>query len=165
MNLIRLLVFSSVFVSTTAFAVCPLCTFAVGAGIGLAQYFGIDDTITGIWIGGLIISLIACTIHWLNKKNVHFYGRKISVSIIYYVITIVPLYIYGIMGHALNELWGIDKILLGIIVGSIAFFGSVITYSYLKKQNNDKAYFPFQKVVMTVLPLVILSVVFYYLTR
>lgn len=155
----------SLFTATSAFAVCPICTFAVGAGIGLAQYFGIDDTITGIWIGGLVVSLIAWTIAWCNKKNIHFYGRRISITIIYYCAIIVPLYIYGMMGHILNKMWGMDKILLGIIIGSIVFFGGVITSDQLKEKNNDKAYFPFQKVVIPVSPLIILSVVFYYLTK
>lgn len=156
---------TSLLTSTAVFAVCPICTFAVGAGIGLAQYLGIDDTITGVWVGGLIVSMIAWTIHWLDKKNVHFYGRKISLIIAYYCITIIPLYTYGIMGHELNKLWGVDKILLGIIIGSAVFFIGLISHNLLKKQNNDKSYFPFQKVVMPVLPLIILSVFFYYLTK
>ncbi|EKE01409.1 MAG: hypothetical protein ACD_21C00141G0001 [uncultured bacterium] len=155
----------SLLISTTGFAVCPLCTFAVGAGIGLAQYLGIDDTISGIWIGGLIVSLIAWTISWCNKKNVHFYGRKILITIIYYGMIIIPLYYCGIMGHALNRFWGMDKILLGIIVGSIVFFSGALSYGLLKKKNDNKAYFSFQKVVMPVLPLIILSIIFYYLTK
>ncbi len=155
----------SLFAATSTFAVCPICTFAVGAGIGLAQYFGIDDTITGIWIGGLVVSLIAWTIAWCNKKNIHFHGRKISVTIVYYCTIIVPLYIYGMIGHILNKMWGMDKILLGIIIGSVVFFSGVITSDQLKKKNNDKAYFPFQKVVIPVLPLIILSVIFYHLTK
>jgi hypothetical protein len=27
------------FITTTIYAVCPFCTIAVGAGIGLAEYF------------------------------------------------------------------------------------------------------------------------------
>ncbi|MEI8054908.1 MAG: hypothetical protein WCH10_02770 [bacterium] len=165
MNPKKIFFFLSLFATTTAFAICPLCTFAVGAGIGLAQYLGIDDTITGIWVGGLVVSLIAWTIHWLDKKNVHFYGRKIFITIVYYALTIVPLYIYGIMGHALNKMWGIDKILLGIIVGSIIFFSGVISYGQLKKKNNDKAYFPFQKVIIPIWLLIILSIVFYYVSE
>lgn len=165
MNSKNLLFFFSIFTTTTAFAICPLCTFAVGAGIGLAQYLGIDDTITGIWIGGLVVSLIAWTVYWLDKKNVHFYGRKISITIIYYGITIIPLYYYGIMGHTLNKMWGIDKILLGIIIGSVVFLSGIIAHGQMKKNNHDKAYFPFQKVIMPVLPLIILSIIFYCLTK
>ncbi len=48
---------------------CPVCTIAVGAGIGLSRWLGVDDLISGLWIGGLIVSLIGMTILWLNKKN------------------------------------------------------------------------------------------------
>ena len=154
----------SLFIATSVYAVCPLCSVVVGAGIGLSQYCGIDDTITGLWLGGLIVTLIAWTIYWLNKKNIRFYGRKIIVTIMYYAMIIIPLFINGIMGHELNKLWGIDKILLGIIVGSMAFLGGTITHILLKKNNNGRVYFPFQQVVAPVLPLIILSIIFYNLT-
>ena len=163
MNL--MLFFCVLFFSNLVFAVCPLCTVAVGAGIGLAQYFGIDDTISGIWVGGLIVSLIAWTIHWCDKKNIRFYGRKILITLIYYGSIIIPLYCCGLIGHLLNTLWGVDKILLGIIVGSVVFFAGNIWYIVLKKRNNNRAYFPFQKIVMPVFPLIIASIVFYCLTK
>lgn len=70
----------------------------------------------------------------------------------------------GIMGHELNKLWGIDKILLGIIIGSVAFMGGAISHILVKKRNNNKVYFPLQQVVIPVLPLIGLSIIFYYLT-
>jgi len=30
------------------FAQCPVCTVAIGVGVGLCRYLGIDDLITGI---------------------------------------------------------------------------------------------------------------------
>jgi hypothetical protein len=152
-------------VPLAVFAVCPVCTFAVGAGIGLAQCLCIDDVITGIWIGGLLVSLMAWTINWLNNKNIRFYGRKILVVILYYGIAIFPLYIKELIGHELNQLWGIDKILLGVSIGSVVFFISVILYDHLKRNNENKAYFPLQKVVMPILSLLLVSVIFYFLTK
>ncbi len=69
------------------------------------------------------------------------------------------------MGRSLDKLWGVDKLLLGIIVGSVFFFIGGLGYVWLKKHNNDRAYFPFQKVVMPVAPLIILSIIFYFITR
>ena len=40
-----------------ALAVCPICTVAAATGIGFSRWLGIDDTITGLWIGGLTVSL------------------------------------------------------------------------------------------------------------
>jgi hypothetical protein len=142
-------------------AVCPVCTIAVGVGVGLCRYLGIDDTISGTWIGGLIISLIAWTINWLDKKNIRFLFRKILVAIFYYAIVIVPLYSWNIMGHPQNKLFGIDKLLVGIIAGSIAFILSILFNDFLKRKNQGKVYFPFQKVVIPVLFLLITSLLFY----
>lgn len=145
-------------------AVCPICTLAVSACVGLSRYFGVDDTITGLWIGGLIVSMIAWTINWLDKKKVKFYGRKISVALAYYAVIVGPLYYTGIMGHPFNKLWGWDKLGLGITLGSIGFILGVWLHSKLKKKNNDRSYFPFQKVALPIIPLIILNIVFYYLT-
>ena len=142
-------------------AVCPVCTIAVGAGVGLCRYLGIDDTISGAWIGGLIISLIALTIDWLNKKNIRFMFRKIIVAVLFYAVTIGPLYFTNIMGHPFNKFWGIDRLLFGIISGSLVFLISVWFNDFLKKRNQGKVYFPFQKVVIPILFLAVNNLVFW----
>lgn len=147
------------------YAVCPICTIAVGAGIGLAQWLGIDDTITGLWIGGFTVSLIVWTTTWLTKKNIRFFGRKPLIVVLYYGLILIPLYYKGIIGHELNKLWGIDKLLLGIIVGSVLFSAGTIWYEYLKKQNDGKSYFRLQKILMPIAPLIIMSFVFYCITK
>jgi hypothetical protein len=39
------------------FAVCPLCTIAAAGGIEVTRILGVDDLISSIWIGGLIVSM------------------------------------------------------------------------------------------------------------
>jgi len=151
-------------------AVCPVCTVAVGAGVGFSRYLGIDDTIAGLWIGALIVSVSMWTINWLEKKNLRFAYRGALVTAGYYLISVLPLFTLKIggetvMGHPFNKLWGIDKLLLGIIIGSLAFYGSAISYESLKKKNDGHAHFPFQKVAMPVAALLILSGVFYFVTK
>jgi len=150
-----------------ALAVCPLCTIAVGAGIGFSRWLGIDDSITGLWIGGLIVSVITWTISWFNKKNINFRGKSIVTIVGYYLLMIVPLYFMGMLANPVNAVlftW-LDKIFLGIIVGSIGFWFGAEWYYMIKEKNGGHAYFPFQKVVMPVSPLIILSVIFYFLTK
>jgi len=142
------------------FAVCPVCTIAVGAGVGLCRYLGIDDLISGTWIGGLILSLVIWTIDWLNKKNIRFLFRKIIIFAFYYSVVIIPFYLLGIIGHSLNKFLGIDKLLFGIICGSFAFLISFLLDNFLRKKNQGKAFFPFQKAVIPILFLVILSLIF-----
>lgn len=149
--------------SSKALAVCPICTVAVGAGVGFSRWLGIDDVISGLWIGGLTVSMIAWTIDWLDRKNIHFRGRKISIALLYYLLLVPPLYWADIMGHPLNTLWGIDRLLLGILLGSGVFLLAVLGYDWLKKNNGNKSHFPFQKVAMPVASLLLVSLVFYFL--
>lgn len=150
---------------TVAQAFCPVCTVAVGAGLGLSRWIGIDDTIAGLWIGGLTVSLIAWTIDWLNRKNIKFYGRKILIIALYYGLIVVPLFWTGVIGHPLNKMWGVDKLLLGIILGTVFFLAAGMSYQLLKKKNGGKAHFPLQKVVMPVGTIIVLSLIFYFLTK
>ncbi len=144
---------------------CPICTIAVGAGIGFSRWLGIDDTITGLWIGGLFVSLTGWTINWLRKKQWTFKGMPIITTLAYLVLIIVPLFWMGLIGHPLNVLWGIDKLVLGIVLGTFFFVAGATLHGELKKGHGGTSYFPFQKVVFPVAPLILASILFYFLTR
>lgn len=150
-----------------AFAICPLCIVVVGSCLWISEWLGIDDAITGLWIGGLTVSLIVWTIHWLNKKNIRFRGRTIITILIYYLTIIISLYYKRILSQPITEISSclFDKLMVGIITGSIGFYWGANVYEYLKERNNGRAYFPYQKVVMPIFPLVILSIIFYFLTK
>lgn len=150
-----------IFLPKFVFALCPVCAVTVGAGVGLCRYLGINDLISGTWIGGFLMSLIFWTIDWLNKRKIKFLFRKPAVLIFWYGITFLPLYLMEIIGHPENKFWGIDKLLFGIISGSIIFLTSVFFHKFLVKKNRGKVFFPFQKVVIPVLFLLILSLIFY----
>ena len=151
-----------------AYAICPVCIVAVGAGLGLCEYFGIDDTIAGVWIGGMLVAMIVWTITWLNKKNWKLGNkvlRDILITIIYYAMVIWPLMAKGMIGHPWNKLFGIDKLGLGIFIGSLGFLGATMWYDDIKKKNNGHAQFPFQKVAWPVGALIILSLSFYLIVK
>lgn len=148
--------------SQATHAVCPVCTVAVGAGLGMAQWLGIDDSISGLWIGGLAISLIIWTISWLDKKEIRFAGRKILISAAYYLLIVGPLWWKGLIGHPINKLCGFDKLLFGVVLGSVLFIAGVLTHNYLRKRNENISYFKGQKIVFGIAPLVIASIILYY---
>lgn len=155
-------------IALPAKAVCPVCVVAVGAGLGLSEYLGIDDSIAGVWIGGLIVGLIAWTINWFNKKDYKFGNkdvRDILTTIIYYTMVIWPLLSKDFIGNPGNKLFGIDKLALGITAGSIVFLGANLWYNNIKKKNDGHAWFPFQKVAWPIGALIISSVIFYFLTK
>lgn len=160
-----LIIFLGLTKALVAKAVCPVCTVAVVGGIGISRWLGIDDTISGLWVGGITVSLIMWTLDWFKRKNINFKGKSIVTTISYVVLIIVPLYFVKDIWHPLNTLWGINKLFLGILVGIISFWNGAAYYEYLKKNNNNHAYFPFQKVVMPISSLIICSFVFYFLTK
>lgn len=147
-----------------AAAMCPVCTVGVIAGLGIAEKYGINDIITGIWFGGLIVSLSGWTINWLKSRKWGFPGYKMLSVAFYYAAVILPLYWKGKIGHPFHTYWGVDKLILGILLGSIFFMLGALVYEYFKRKNG-KALFPFSKVVFPITPLIILTVIFYFLTK
>ena len=142
-------------------AVCPLCAVGIGIGLGLSRWLKVDDLISGIWIGGFLMSLSLWTINWLKNKNIKFKFRNFFIILLFYFLTIFPLYYYQIIGHPLNKFLGIDKLLFGIIVGTFIFLFGVWFHNFLKKKNQGKSFFPFQKVFIPILFLIISSLIFF----
>jgi uncharacterized membrane protein YhdT len=67
----------------------------------------------------------------------------------------------GIIGHPQNKFLGIDKLIFGIFSGTIIFLISILFENYLRKKNQGKVYFKFQKVLIPVLFLLVLSLIFW----
>lgn len=147
----------------TAKAICPLCVVAIGAGLGLSRWLGVDDVVSSIWIGALLVALILWTLVEMDKKKWRFPLDTVIISLAYYLLTFVPLYYAGIVGHPLNKIFGIDKIVFGTAVGTVFFLLSHWLHLYLKKKNNGKSFFPYQKVVLPVTILLLTSLAFYLL--
>ena len=158
---------------------CPVCTVTVIAGLGISRLLGIDDVISSVWIGGLILSLSFITIDWLEKSKwrekiygwvckfkcgmTEFQALKFWVIFLMYLLVIIPLLLNHTIGIKGNTLWGIDKILLGIIAGSAAFLIGIWADKKVRKERDGKQLFHFQKVVFPVLGLIIASLVFYFI--
>jgi hypothetical protein len=145
---------------------CPVCTVTVIAGLGLSRLLGIDDLVTSIWIGGFILSFSFITINWISKKwpklkSKYYYFPTI---IIMYLFVLIPFKLDGTIGIIRNTLWGIDKIIFGIIIGSIALLTGALTDKY-QRRKFKKIFFPFQKVVFPVFALIITSLIFFFITR
>lgn len=145
-------------------AFCPVCTVAVGAGLGLSRYLKIDDAISGIWIGAILMSTSLWFASYLKKKNKNTLWA-ILFAVFLYVTTFVPLKYYGVIGHSDNALLGLDKLVLGSIIGTIAFPPTIILNNKIKSSNNGKSYFPLQKVVVPIVVLLLLSLIMYLIVR
>lgn len=140
---------------------CPVCTISIAAGVGLCRYLKIDDLISGLWIGALLIYLVLWSIKFLNNKGIKFLFRKPLIFIFWYFLALYPLYYYKIIGQETNKFLGIDKLIFGIIVGTIGLLIGINLNNYLMKKNNEKVYFKFQKIIIPVLILILFSIIFY----
>jgi hypothetical protein len=157
-----LLMFLFLVKAPQVWAVCPACTIAVGAGVGLSRWLGIDDLISGLWVGAFTVSCGLWFASWLGKRHFKFPAQKILSILLFYLVIVLPLFFFNIIGHPLNKLWGIDKLLIGIGGGSVIFLISVGLDKYLRIKNKGKVLFYYQKVILPIGLLLITSLILYF---
>lgn len=153
------------FVGLTAQAVCPVCTVAVVAGAGFSKMLGIDDTITGLWIGAVLVSAALWTIEWLNSKKIKFIGRKPLVFLVWILMFYYSLVWANLVGSECDKIWGYPKLLVGMFIGAIIFGIGMIAENILRKKNAGEVYMYFQKVIIPTSFVCLASLVFYFLTK
>ncbi len=142
------ILFSLLLTPSLVRAHCPLCTAAVGTGLITARAFGVDDSLVGVWIGAFIIS----TALWLNKflvkRNKTFPFQKPVIIVVFFLITILPLYFSNLINFQLMFL-GIDRLLFGTVLGCFLTLFSFHLSS--KIRNSEKRpVIPFQSIILTV---------------
>lgn len=158
--------------------ICDLCTVGVVAGLAVSRYLGVDDSVVGVWIGAVVVALIAMTNAYLENKNVRFKFRDTVIALSYVGFTGASLYLAGVIGLPRNvffkvsqEFAGVipaivaDKILVSSVVGALVLVGASKFYQFLKAKNGGKAHFPFEKVFIPLASLAVTSAAFYFVTR
>ena len=143
----------------SALAVCPVCTIAVGVGLEGMRILGVDDVITGIWAGGLILSMIMWTAGFMHRKGVkngYWYLFMLAV----YVLLVASVWWLPNVHFGAETFMGIDKFLFGIIVGAVVFYAAAKWHAAIKKSNGGASWFPMQKVVWPVGALTIATAIF-----
>ncbi len=158
---------------------CPLCTAGAVAGVGAARYFGVDDSIVGLFLGALIISSALWFNKWLKKrvKRINFPGQEVLLIIITFLLFVIPFYSAGLITnfdmvksmpehHAMLGLgvYGIDKLFFGMIIGSLVIWGAFILSDYIKKKRG-KVLWPFQGISFMAVALGILTLIFWLITK
>lgn len=155
---------------------CPLCTGAAVAGVEVARVTGLDDSITGLLLGAVIISSALWFNKWLNKK-INFPMQEVIIVIISFLMIAIPLYYAGIITnfemvksmpemHAMLGLGvlGIDKLLFGMTIGTLAVWFAFTLSDSIKKQRG-KVLWPYQGLSFMFIVLVIISIIFWGLTK
>ena len=139
---------------------CPVCIVTVGGGLFIAQRLGIDDLIITLWISGLNTALAFFMASKFKKPKIIKNGYLWS--ILFYLTTIYYFYSTHQAGIG-NNLFGIDKTLLGLSLGVIVFFVSIFLDKYFRQQNKGKVLFYYQKVIIPLGLLLFVSMIFYQL--
>jgi hypothetical protein len=143
---------------------CPVCTAAVGTGVAVTRFYGLDDIIVGVWIGAFILS----TALWFDnilKKNVQkrIPLQKLILTTLVSLSIIVPLYSTGIMDMRYN-LFGVNRLLLGILIGGIVLSTGIFISNKVKEKRKG-VLFPFQTIVMVLCLLTLTSFALWLLVR
>jgi hypothetical protein len=148
-----------------AFAVCPVCTVAVVAGLGLSRWLGVDDTVSGVWIGGFILSSGLWLAAWLKRKSVRVPFLSVWSVLLMYATVVIPLVASHVIGHPRNTLFGIDKLVFGGTAGSALFLAGMFLDRILRVTNGGRVRFYYQKVVCPVVLLIVGSLAFFIATK
>lgn len=151
-----------------AHAFCPVCTVGVAAGLEGMRILGVSDVITGLWAGGLILSLAAWTESYMRFHGVTNRFLILLNYIVYYGI-LALIYVLPVDRPTrvfnVTKLWGGDEFLVGVIVGSAVFWLAGKWYERIKAKNSGHAWFPFQKVVWPLGALIIVTLLFLIIVK
>ncbi len=156
------LVSALIFLPIKALAFCPLCVVATGAFAALFRWLGVDDTIIGLWLGGFILSASIMFNNFLIKKGKRIRFQPLLVFSVFYGFTALSLYQFGAL-TLYNKFFGVDKIFIGIILGSLLLSLSPVLNRFLRKQNQGKIFVSHQKVLIAIGLLLIASSILYFL--
>lgn len=143
---------------------CAVCTVAIGASLSLARTFGVDDCVIGVWAGAMLAMLGYWTMRFFDKRDWHFKGRDtllmaLSVGMIGFMYLGELSYNPMIIGY----IFYMDSFLFATLVGAATLIFGMHLYAWMKARNGGHAHFPFEKVVVPVLLVFLVSLSFHYL--
>lgn len=139
---------------------CPVCIVTVGGGLILAEKLGIDTLLVSIWIAGLNTAIAFMIADKIKKPGI--WKNGYLWSLIFLATALGYVYWSGQAGGG-NNLWGIDKSLLGMSLGTGVFFGAVQIDKFIRSKREGKVLFYYQKVIIPLVSLFIVTLVFNFL--
>ena len=160
----------------SAMAHCPLCTGAAVGGVELARYFGVDDSISGLFLGAAIISSALWFNKWLKKKVNFRFQEAVIVGVSFFLFAI-PFYYAGLitnfeMVRSMPEhhsfAWlgplGIDKLLFGMILGTLIVWLTFAISDYITERKG-RVLWPYQSLSLMVGVLGMLALTLWLFTK
>ncbi len=137
---------------------CPICTVGLAAGVGLSRWLKVDDVISGLWIGALILALSIWTFNWLLKRREKKPFWVLLLCIVFwYLLTFVPFYYMGLLNTTCQKILGLNRLVFGGGLGIVAAAIALKIENFARKGAEKKRLFPFQKVIIPIVILLIVS--------
>ena len=147
----------------SVYAQCPVCIVTVGGGLLIAKKLGIDNLITAIWISGLNVAISFWFISFVKKpsflKNPFIWTALLFGSTYWYLAATKQMF------HKSDTFMQIDKVLVGLVVGTFVWLLGIGVDKLIRKFNNGTVLFPYQKVIVPLSLLIASSVVFSILIK
>lgn len=141
---------------------CPVCTIAIGAALPITRRLGVPDAVAGLWVGAFLAIMGYWIIKFMDRRNVRFPGRNVLVLALS-VATIGFAYL-GKVTYSPCNYFGflrVDPLLFGTVLGAILFIVTEKVYDWMKAHNGGHAHFPFEKVVLPVVVLLLASLIMF----
>lgn len=133
-----------------AIAPCAVCVVAIGGGLGISRALGIDDTMTGVWVGALLLAIAMFTLIWLKNKWPTLKWSALISFASTYLLTIPFFFSFNLFTQS-SKIYGVNKLALGMMMGTIFLALGLYTEKLLRNfKEEGKAFFPFQKVIVPV---------------
>ncbi len=153
LSLLFLILFS-LFSAPSIYAQCPICIVTVGGGMILAQRLGVDDLLASIWIAGLNTTI---AFYLAGRIKLKFFKNPYILAALTNSLTIIYFFATNQIVAGANQVLGLDKILLGQFLGFLVVSLSYLTDRFIRSKNNGKVLFYYQRVILPVSYLIIIS--------
>lgn len=150
-------------VSAIANPACVVCTVAIGATLSVARALGVDDCVVGVWAGAMLAILGYWTIRFFDKRKWFWPGRDFMLMAL--SIAMIGFMYMGELSYkpmVVAYIFYLDAFLFATIAGALTFICAMNFYEWMKAKNGGHAHFPFEKVVVPVGTVALLSLMYHY---
>lgn len=147
----------------TVNAQCPVCIVTVGGGLFIAKKLGVDDLLTALWISGLNVAISFWFVSFVKKP------KLLKNPFLWTVIMFFSTYAYLVatkqMYHKNNTFMHFDKVLVGLVAGTFIWLLGIGIDRLIRRYNNGKVLFFYQKVIIPLFLLLATSGLFAVLIK
>jgi hypothetical protein len=149
--------------ATAAPLVCAVCSVGITSGLVLAKILGIEENVVALWFGATIFAMGAWGLYFLNKKQINSFALKCLAFFSPYLLLVIPF--LGENPQLIfnrEKVFFIDSFIFFAILGSVVVLLSEKYCKYIKIKNN-RPHFSFEKVVLPMILLGVISLIISFL--